>query len=175
MHFLEALRTANVARNEEWWGDATPATAMFRANELAGEAGEACNILKKLDRERMGLQGSRATIGALTEELADVVICCDLLGMHQKIEFPEATWGDYAPAEVDYSLLGVQLMARVGRICIMQTNEQLRKLLLPSALTGTVWLVKRNAGWLGIDLSRAVTTKFNMSSDKLGLKTKLVW
>lgn len=74
---LSDLRRANVARQEEWCPDQKPDLA-YRGNELAGEVGEACNIIKKLERERHGWRGSRSSIEALASELADVVICTDL-------------------------------------------------------------------------------------------------
>lgn len=105
---MKNLRKANVARNAEW--DAGGKLSLsFRGNEIAGEVGEACNVIKKLDRERMGLVGSRDTIAHLAEELADVVICADLIAMHE-----------------------------------------------------------------GIDLAAAIEAKFNATSEKVGLKTRLV-
>jgi NTP pyrophosphatase (non-canonical NTP hydrolase) len=53
----------------------------FRGVELAGEAGEAWNTIKKLERETMGIVGSRSTLDALAEELADMVIAVDLVAM----------------------------------------------------------------------------------------------
>lgn len=96
-----ALRAANIARNPEWFPDGAPPVlpASFRGLELAGEVGEGveaalthlamltassgriCNILKKLERERLGLNGSRSTKEALAEELGDFIICADLVGM----------------------------------------------------------------------------------------------
>jgi NTP pyrophosphatase (non-canonical NTP hydrolase) len=86
---LSTLRIANVKRHDEWVGgnDITPA---FRGNELAGETGEACNIIKKLERERLGIAGSRSTIPHLAEELADVVICVDLIAMEYGIDLGAA-------------------------------------------------------------------------------------
>lgn len=101
------LADANRARQIEW-DPANSLTLAFRGNEMAGEVGEACNIIKKLERERLGLPGGRATSEALAEELADVIICTSLIA----------------------------------------TSE-------------------------GIDLAQAVIDKFNKSSDKLGLRTKL--
>lgn len=48
-------------------------------NELAGEVGEACNVMKKLERVRLGIAGSTDTVEHLGEELADVIICVDLI------------------------------------------------------------------------------------------------
>src|SRR5690606_9480134 len=59
-------------RQEEWCPDQKPDLS-FRGNEMAGEVGEACNIIKKLERERHGWRGSRATREQLADELADVV------------------------------------------------------------------------------------------------------
>lgn len=74
------LRLANYKRSLEWT-NGERVSLSFRGNELAGETGEACNELKKLDRERMGWAGSRTTIQKIKEELADVVICVDLIAM----------------------------------------------------------------------------------------------
>lgn len=86
---LSILRQANEQRQKEW--DPTDAiTIEYRGNELAGEAGEACNIIKKLARQRLGIRGSRATAAQLAEELADVVICADLIAMHTGIDLAAA-------------------------------------------------------------------------------------
>lgn len=83
------LRAANIARQNEWDQD-NQITAAYRGNELAGEVGEACNIIKKLERERLGIRGSRATTAELADELADVVICVDLIAMHYGIDLEAA-------------------------------------------------------------------------------------
>lgn len=77
---LTDLRRANALRQAEWCPDQAPDLS-FRGNELAGEVGEACNVIKKLERERQGWAGSRATAAQLAEELADVVICADLVAL----------------------------------------------------------------------------------------------
>lgn len=83
------LRAANIARQAEWDQDAR-ITLSYRLNELAGETGEACNVGKKIERERLGIRGSRATIEQLAEELADVVICADMVAMGEGIDLAEA-------------------------------------------------------------------------------------
>lgn len=108
MDQFTTLREANEVRQREW--DAgNQVTASYRGNELAGEVGEACNVIKKLERERMGIRGSRDTVDHLAEELADVIICTDLI-----------------------------------------------------------------AAAYGIDLDAAVARKFNATSEKVGLKTRMV-
>lgn len=83
------LRAANIARQIEWDQD-NQISAAYRGNELAGEVGEACNVIKKLERERLGILGSRATVGELADELADVLICADLIAMHYGIDLEAA-------------------------------------------------------------------------------------
>lgn len=84
------LRAANVARDIEWNAGAEKISPLFRAIELAGEVGEACNVIKKLERERLGIVGSRDTKEHLAEELADVVICADLAAMDYDIDLEAA-------------------------------------------------------------------------------------
>lgn len=100
---LNALRGANETRQREW--DPTDAiTLEYRGNELAGEVGEACNVLKKIARERLGLRGSRATIEQLAEELADVVICVDLIAMQAGINLAEAVQNKFNATSEKYGL-----------------------------------------------------------------------
>lgn len=77
------LRRANEKRHvERWKGDGVKeVTLEFRGNELAGEVGEACNVIKKLARARLGIMGSRSSVADLADELADVIICADLIAM----------------------------------------------------------------------------------------------
>lgn len=86
---LEILRQKNRERQKIWCGDNTPDLS-FRGLELGGESGEAQNIIKKLERERHGWAGSRATIEQLAEELADVVIVADLIANETGIDLSVA-------------------------------------------------------------------------------------
>ena len=107
MNEYRTLRAANAARQLEWDAD-NQITSSYRANELAGEMGEALeraldlivlaaavgklsNTIKKLERERLGIRGSRSTVEQLAEELADVVICTDLVAMDYNIDLDEST------------------------------------------------------------------------------------
>jgi len=83
------LRRKNIQRQHEWDSD-NQISLSYRGNELAGETGEACNIIKKLERERLGIKGSRATKKQLAEELADIIICADLIAMHEGIDLEQA-------------------------------------------------------------------------------------
>jgi NTP pyrophosphatase (non-canonical NTP hydrolase) len=83
------LRDANVRRQQEWDRQGKIDIA-YRGNELAGECGEACNIIKKIERERRGIRGSRATLRQLADELADVIICVDLIALYEDIDVWES-------------------------------------------------------------------------------------
>lgn len=85
----DTLRAANAARQKEW-DSKDQIDLSYRGNELAGEVGEACNVIKKLERERMGIRGSRDTVEHLAEELADVLICADLIAMAAGIDLDQA-------------------------------------------------------------------------------------
>lgn len=86
---LDQLRAANTARQIEWANGATLSLS-YKGNELAGEVGEACNVIKKLEREQLGMPGSRDSVEHLAEELADVIICVDLIAMDLGIDLMSA-------------------------------------------------------------------------------------
>jgi NTP pyrophosphatase (non-canonical NTP hydrolase) len=89
MTVYHSLHEANAARQIEWDAD-NQITLAYRGNELAGEVGEACNVIKKLERERLGIRGSRDTVEHLAEELADIEICNGLIAMQAGIDLDAA-------------------------------------------------------------------------------------
>jgi len=78
---FSTLRQANLARAKEWNPTGADTGPGFAGLELAGEVGELCNLLKKAERARLGLVGGSVSPAAIAEELADVVICADLVGL----------------------------------------------------------------------------------------------
>ena len=78
MPTFKTLREANRARQMEW-DPKNQISLSYRGMELAGEVGELLNVLKKIERERMGLGGSRASTKNLLDELGDAYICLDLI------------------------------------------------------------------------------------------------
>jgi len=85
---IAALREANIARDKEFNPDKV-ITLSFRGNELAGEVGEACNIIKKMERTRLGLYGGLPyglARDMLKDELADAIMCIDLIAMDLQID-----------------------------------------------------------------------------------------
>lgn len=166
----EALRKANAVRQDLWDPKGVAHNLPWRFNELAGEAGEVCNILKKIYRERAGVAGSRATKDQLADELADVVICVDLAGL--TAGEPPITLTEHGLVDID-SLLdaGAALSSRVGRLCDilwMEGHPDLR-----NRLHSVLRVVGSIARSEGIDLWMAVVNKFNYTSRKLGLTTLL--
>ena len=83
-----SLHKANAAR-QKLWGGALQGP-LYRATELAGEVGELCNVVKKLERERLGLPGSRATREQLEDELGDALICLSLLALEYDVDMDAA-------------------------------------------------------------------------------------
>jgi NTP pyrophosphatase (non-canonical NTP hydrolase) len=118
MKMFDDLRAANIARDYEWDPN-KKITLSFRGNELAGETGEACNIIKKLERERIGLRGSKATARQLAEELADVVICADLAAMSAGIDLAIAVVNKFNRTS-DENGLGVHLTTKHDYVDVKQ-------------------------------------------------------
>lgn len=103
MRLFPNLQEANRARKEEWT-KGEKVSLSFRGNELAGECGEACNVIKKLERERMGFVGSRDTVSHLAEELADVVICANLVADEEGIDLGRAVIDKFNATSEKYGL-----------------------------------------------------------------------
>ena len=91
---LSELRGANVLRQLQILDTEEKAShdsVLFRATEFAGESGELCNLVKKLEREKYGWGGSTATSREVEDELADVQITLDLLAWKLRVNLSEAT------------------------------------------------------------------------------------
>lgn len=100
---MQLLRAANEMRQEEWDPD-QKISLCFRGVELGGEVGEAQNVIKKLERERLGIRGSRDTIQHLAEELADVIIVADLIAMSESIDLADAVRKKFNRTSVEQGL-----------------------------------------------------------------------
>lgn len=85
---LSDLQDACFERNKEWDPE-KKLTIEFYGCELAGEVGEACNIIKKMARDRIGIRGgakSNVTRAMLEDELHDALICIALVANAAGIE-----------------------------------------------------------------------------------------
>lgn len=169
MNMIE-LHKANIARDKEW-NPENVCTLEFWGVELAGEVGEACNIIKKLERERLGMRGSRATLQQLAEELSDVIICVDLVACsigalanpHDRLSWLK---------NKSLLVLGNEMAAAAGMINhIIASRNTVTLVSMLSILIQRTELLARSQG---IDLELAVKPKFNATSEKYNLKTRML-
>lgn len=173
--FFEKLHEANIARDKEWNAGGV-ITLHFRAGELFGEGGETANIMKKLERERLGMVGTRSTKNDLEEELADVVICTNLIAMHVNVnlETESAFTREEELAEPfgDYMKAATALGQRIGAICgFVEHNEitiQTSRIFIAHLVRLLVAVGRINREF-GLNVPGRVTKKFNATSLKYGL------
>lgn len=90
---MAGLREAAIRRQAEWPG-AGEVDLCFRGLEMAGEAGEAANVVKKLVRLDRNIRGTTeqrdALIEHLASELADVIITVDLIATAIGVDLTKA-------------------------------------------------------------------------------------
>lgn len=165
-----SLREANVARQIEWDPNHLLDDIEWWENELAGETGELCNVLKKLHRERFGLPGSRADGEMLADELADVVICLDsLLRVAGHGPSVPSTLGAI-PTEAPVAI-GVKLFSAVARLFTVLAFDV--RIEIEECANGVHSICAGIARMEGISLPTAVAKKFNQTSTKLGFSTMI--
>ena len=87
---FEQFSEINRARCRAWMGEAD--TVEHHLIGLVGEVGELCNEWKKEDRVAHNRPGSPpcALRRDMGNELADVIIYCDLVAKHYEIDLEEA-------------------------------------------------------------------------------------
>jgi NTP pyrophosphatase (non-canonical NTP hydrolase) len=88
------LREVNLSRCKRWHpGGVDDWSLSDWAVAMAGEAGEVCDVVKKLNRERDGIRGNSKTEEELKielgKELADTLIYLDLLAARAGINLSE--------------------------------------------------------------------------------------
>lgn len=86
---FNVLRGANVNRQKEWPGNER-ADLAFRALEVAGEAGELSEAIKKFLRAERGIKGTTATREDVAAEMGDLLVSLDLLANQMGIDLGEA-------------------------------------------------------------------------------------
>lgn len=168
---MDDLRRASARRQKEW-DTGAQLTLAYRGNELAGEVGEACNVIKKLERERLGIRGSRATVNDLADELADVIICMGLVAAHVGI-FPKRASTVWHPTARDLCDLGNRLADAVGVVCGYTISKDRNLSFLCVALEQLDNATRGVAAYEGINLNAVVARKFNATSEKNGLATRM--
>lgn len=100
---FDSLRNYNTARQLLWDKD-NKFSVLYYSNALAGEVGEACNIVKKMERQALGLIGSRAYSVDLADEIADVIIYADLLAKEAGIDLGKAVRDKFNKTSNKYGL-----------------------------------------------------------------------
>lgn len=158
--FLE-LREANQLRNQLWDLE-NKLTPDFFFRELVGEIGELFNVVKKLDRAEAGIRGSTATIQDFSDELADSVICADLLllskgGPHLTLHPVRHGKDAFRDIVKCLGLIAHEMNCAPGSVNFT---------LVMNDLTAAL---KRLADDYVVDLRIAVPLKYNKTSNKYGL------
>lgn len=174
--FLRPLREANVIRDREWDSNKV-LDASFFGNELAGEVGEAIEVVSHLMNG-----GVAASYDALADELADVIICVDLLALQFNLFVNTSL--DWDGSAIDATDEIIELAIYTGRACNLTKKLERERLGLVGSrttrealavelaqITACVFLL---AIYFEIRLDVAVALKFNATSDKCGLATKMV-
>ena len=92
---FNTLRTANLLRCKMWHpGGVEDWTLSQWGIAAAGEMGEACNVIKKLNRDDDGIVGNTASreelMEQLGEEIADTILYLDLLAARAGIDLSDA-------------------------------------------------------------------------------------
>lgn len=94
---FERVEGINVARCKRWHPDFPNDgwTGADWSNAMAGEAGEACNVVKKLRRNDLNLKAAvdperDVLVEHLADELADTFLYLQLLAAHYSIDLPAA-------------------------------------------------------------------------------------
>lgn len=88
--FLTSL-SQNCIKRQEYWDKDNQLDYMFFCLEFIGEAGELANLIKKLKREQLGLNGSRTNNKEIMNEVADCLITLVNLTNSLGIDLKSAT------------------------------------------------------------------------------------
>lgn len=172
------LRAANIARQDEWAGN-EKADILFRALEVADEAGEVAGAVKKLVRAQRGIYGSTLTLEDVADEIGDTVISLDLLACELRIELEDPA--TTKPPKPDGKPLELALAVdwAVGQVsmAILQDVDKAVTAALMADFTArmrnVLQFLNELAAALGIDVGRAVAVKFNKTSAKYELTTMM--
>lgn len=97
------LRAANRRRQQEWPGN-DKADVAFRAIELAGEAGEVAEAVKKFLRAERRIKGSTATREDVAEEMGDLLVSLDLLADSLGINLGDAVRSKFNKTSEKYGM-----------------------------------------------------------------------
>lgn len=179
---FKKLRAANVARQDEWTGN-EKADILFRALEVADEAGEVAGAVKKLVRAQRGICGSTLTLEDVADEIGDTVISLDLLACELGHELTDPAFTVQPKTDGNPLVLALAADWAVGQVsmAILQNGGKPYDRNAASAapvidegrMRNVLQFLNELAAALGIDVGRAVAVKFNKTSAKYGLITMM--
>lgn len=173
------LREANAVRELEW-DSGGKLDGSFYANEMAGEVGEAIEVAQDYLLSGINSGYSRSD---LADELADVVICINLLAHKFGIVPPEPDASGFETAtSSEHALL--DLVIYTGKACNLTKKLERERLGLAGSratveelaveLGAALWQTHYIAWVFAVRLDVAVAVKFNKTSEKVGLATMMV-
>lgn len=179
--FFSTLRQANLVRQVEWSAGKT--THTYASNELAGEVAE---LIDAADDWLVNPTMQR--FAAMFDEVGDAVICLDLVALRFNITLPEC-WTfveeSVTPAErvAHFRDTLIQLAIATGKVCNIVKKLEREELGMPGSrataddlqdlLGDALGNVDALATFAAIDLGVAVKAKFNKTSEKVGLATRM--
>lgn len=173
---FNSLREANVARDVEWTKGESVADYTWRGCELGGEFGEIVELLVA--------RHAFDALPALAEELADGVICIDLVGMTMGFEpipifaagsMPVGGLRDEATRLATYALLLLNSIKKMERERRGWVGSRAEPAKVEDALHFLMGRLGTIAGYCRINLTAATEAKFNATSIKNGLVTRLYY
>ncbi len=173
------LREANITRQREW-DTGNQMTLSYSGNELAGEVGEAIEAAAY-----HSFKPTAVTKANLADELGDVVICCDLLAMRYDIPLPLPPHPLAVPFDreilfavlVDLAIAAgavSNIVKKLEREAIGMKGSRSTPGHLADALDTVLVEANDIAARSGLVLADCVASKFNATSEKVGLKTRLL-
>lgn len=176
---FSTLREANDARQREW-DTGGNIDLSYAGNELAGEAGELIQTVVDL------LNGSE-NYEAFREEIGDVIICCDLIALRLGRPLCTMLNTHVAEAAADPALvkdLLIDLALEIGNVSNTIKKQERARFGMVGArgsiddlmrnLFEIVEIVHAIASLFGEQAKSCVASKFNLTSTKYGLATKMV-
>lgn len=176
------LRSANRARQVEWAGD-RDIRLTYAGNELAGEVGELTEKACEIATLDFAAEADKleSLMQELREEIGDVAICCDLVALHADLALTLPLRA--IPIKPKLPSLAFDLMVETGAACNNIKKLEREQLGMVGSLTGPTALQKNlqnivtclnsmcfEMGW---DLGSIISEKFNKTSLRYGLQTKL--
>ncbi|WP_412550563.1 MazG-like family protein [Shimia sp. MIT910701] len=178
---FETLRAANIARQEEWPGN-DKADPAFRALEVADEVGEVMGAVKKWLRAQRDIAGTTLTLEDVADEIGDTYVSLDLF-MHALALPPlPGIMPGALDDEIKASDLALEAYVSAGHIVDSflryehsETNNEreARRFDVRDDCLNLIIGIESLASYLGIDTNTAVVAKFNKTSEKYGMATRM--